>query len=105
MTDTVVSLPGMRLVELDEGIKRGDQTLMKLHLRKPGGGELRGLSTVDVIRQDYSTMQKLIPRITVPPITEAEFAALDPADILTVGSEAAAFFLNRRAKEEAGLDA
>lgn len=102
MSDTQT---GLRTVELDVGVKRGDQTITSLQVRKPGGGELRGLSTVDVIRQDYNSMQKLAPRVTMPPITEAEFAALDPADILALGTEIAAFFLNRRERAEAGLAA
>lgn len=91
--------------EFDEGFERGDQKITKVLISRPMGGALRGLSTVDIVRQEYNTVVKLAPRITNPRMTEADVAALPPADLMTLGSEIAAFFLTRQQKAEAGLDA
>lgn len=105
MSDTTENNPALRKVDLDHGLKRGETTITSLHVRKPGGGELRGLSQVDVLRQDYNTISKLASRACIPPITEAEYASLDPADMMLIGSEFAAFFISRQQKADSGLDA
>lgn len=98
MADTVI-VP----LELEEGIKRGEETLTKFQVRRPMGGELRGLAIIDILRQEYSAVSKLAPRITMPPITEPDVATLSPADLMTLGSAFADFFMSRRQRVEHGL--
>lgn len=98
MADTV-----MTPIDLDEPLKRGETKIDKLKARRPGGGELRGLATIDILRQDYATIAKLASRAMIPPITEAEFGELCPADIMQVGSAFADFFMSRQARISAGL--
>lgn len=92
-----------RDVELDDGFKRGDQTITKVTLRRPKAGELRGLSSVDVMRQDYAAVAKLLPRISNPIITELDVAELTAPDFEMLAAECGCFFLNRRQRAEAGL--
>lgn len=96
-------MPETHTAEFETGYKRGDQSVTKVLLNRPMGGALRGLSTIDVVRQDYNTLVKLAPRITNPIMTEADVAALEPADLMTLGSEIASFFLTKVQKVEAGL--
>ncbi|WP_312686192.1 phage tail assembly protein [Brevundimonas nasdae] len=96
-------MPETHTAEFETGFKRGDQSVTKVLLSRPMGGALRGLSTIDVVRQDYNTLVKLAPRISNPIMTEADVAALEPADLMTLGSEIASFFLTKAQKVEAGL--
>lgn len=100
-----MSDPHLQPVDFDEGFKRGEETILKVTVRRPKAGELRGLSTVDLIRQEYAAVEAVAPRITSPVMTKADVAALSPADLMTLGSEIAAFFLTKRQKAEAGLEA
>lgn len=82
-------------VTLDTPIKRGDQTIDKVTLRKPRSGELRGVSLMDVAQLDVLALQKVLPRITSPILTEQDVGNLDPADLLALGAELAGFFQRR----------
>ncbi|NBW10476.1 MAG: phage tail assembly protein [Caulobacteraceae bacterium] len=98
MTDTVFTT-----VEFEEGFKRGDETITKVQLRRPMAGELRGLSTMDVIRQEYAAIEKLTPRISMPALTIADVANLSAPDFLELGNAIADFFMSRQSREKAGL--
>lgn len=80
-------------VTLDESIVRGDTRIDQLKLRRPGAGELRGLSLAELTTLKTDAMYDLLPRITVPPITQAEAEALDPADLFQCSLEIAGFFM------------
>lgn len=81
------------LVILSEPVVRGDTKIESLFIRKPRGGELRGLTLQDVINTDFLTLFKLIPRISEPPITQEEAEALDPADLAEIGGVLRGFFM------------
>lgn len=59
-------------VTLDTPIKRGDQLIETVTLRKPMSGELRGLSLNDILQNDVLSLQKVIPRISTPMLTEQD---------------------------------
>jgi hypothetical protein len=80
-------------VPLDNPIQRGDQTITDVTVRKPAAGELRGLTLQDIGSIKVDTMIKLLPRITSPNLTEAECAAMDPADFTALSVEVAGFLL------------
>ena len=86
------------IVPLDKPIRRGEQAIESLTLRKPDAGSLRGLKLFDVIQMDVLALQTLLPRISSPTLTTADVAQLDPADLLKVGTEVAAFFVSKEAK-------
>jgi hypothetical protein len=93
--------PAPHTVDLDTPIVRGEQTLSRVTLRKPAAGELRGLSLVDLGQLKVDALIKIAPRITLPPITEAEAANLDPADLLAMGAEIGSFLLQKRQRMDA----
>jgi len=90
-------------VTLDTPIVRGETTISTVEVRKPASGELRGVTLPEVINMDVSTLIKVLPRITSPALTEQEVAKMDPADLVQLGSEVAAFLLPKRAKQDASL--
>lgn len=93
MSDSVD--PVFRTVTLDTPIARGEVSVNELQLRKPRSGELRGLSLVDLGQLKVDSLIKVLPRITVPPITEAEAANMEMADLLACGAEIGGFLLQK----------
>ena len=91
MSDTA----DLRTVNLDTPIKRGEQTIDSLQIRKPASGELRGLSLVDLGQLKVNALHTVLPRVTIPPITEIEARALEPADLLACGAEIGSFLLQK----------
>ena len=95
MNDTTT----MPVITLDEPIRRGDQTLTEVRLRKPKAGELRGTQLVNLLHMDIAALEIVLPRITVPTLTKHEVGQLDPADITQFGSELASFLLTKAKRE------
>lgn len=79
-------------VQLEVPIVRGEQTITSLQLRRPLGGDLRGLNLKSVIDLDIDQLRKLLPRISVPTILPQDAEELDPADLLQLAVEVADFF-------------
>ncbi|REC94890.1 phage tail assembly protein [Kushneria indalinina] len=88
-------------IELDTPIKRGEQTIDSVSVRKPSAGELRGVNLSDVLQLQTDAIMKLIPRLSVPSITEHEARQMDPADLVQLGGEIAGFLVSKRVKDEA----
>jgi hypothetical protein len=93
--------PVLRTVNLDAPIQRGEQSIDTLQLRKPRSGELRGLSLVDLGQLKVDALTKIIPRISMPSLTEAEVGNMDPSDLLACGAEIGSFLLQK--SQRAGL--
>lgn len=87
-----------KTITLDTPLKRGETEITEVTLRKPASGELRGLEIHDLLRMDVTANIKLLPRITTPTLTEAEVAALDPADLTQLASEVTGFLLPKAAR-------
>lgn len=87
-------------IELDEPIKRGEQTISEITLRKPQSGELRGVSLTDVLQMQTDALITLIPRLSTPSLTAIEVRQMDPADLVQCGGELVNFLLPKRAKEK-----
>jgi hypothetical protein len=87
--------PEFSTVSLEDPIKRGDGEIAELTLRRPRAGELRGLSLADVLKMETGAVAKLLPRISNPPIIDAEVEQLDPADLFACAVEIASFFMTR----------
>lgn len=96
--------PRFVTVDLETPLKRADQVITTVTLRKPTGGDLRGAPLSDVMRLDIVAISKVVPRISDPIIHAPEFLAMDGEDILAISAEVAGFLLTRRQKAEAGLD-
>ncbi|MGL6554425.1 phage tail assembly protein [Aeromonas veronii] len=86
----------MNVVTLDTPIQRGETTITEINVRKPQSGELRGLNMNDIVQLDVNALTKLLPRITTPMLTEADIIALDPADLMQLGQEAANFLVPKK---------
>ncbi|MDN4146437.1 phage tail assembly protein [Pseudomonas tohonis] len=93
------------VVELDTPIKRGEQKITSIELRKPQSGELRGVHLGELLQLDVNSLIKVLPRISIPTLTEPEVAAMDPADLLAAGTKVAGFLLQKAARTEASLGA
>jgi Phage tail assembly chaperone proteins, E, or 41 or 14 len=85
-------------VTLDEPIKRGEQTITEVTLRKPSAGELRGTSLAALANLDVDALQKVLPRISSPTLTDADVARLDPADLVQLGGVFGSFLLPKAVK-------
>ena len=85
-------------ITLDTPIKRGDQTITEVSLRKPTAGELRGVSLSALVNLDVDALQRVLPRIASPMLTEHDIAKLDPADLVQLGGAFADFLLPKAAR-------
>lgn len=95
-----VAVEDPNMIVLDEPIIRGTQQITELKLRKPKAGELRGVSLSDLLSLDVAAIIKVVPRISIPSINEAEARAMDPADLVQVGAKISSFLLKKSLKEE-----
>ncbi|GJA75418.1 phage tail assembly protein [Aeromonas caviae] len=85
-----------KTVTLDNPIQRGEQTISEIVVRKPMAGQLRGLNMTDILQMDVNALSKLLQRITSPALTEVDISAMDPADLMQLGQEVAAFLLPKK---------
>lgn len=87
-------------VTLENPIQRGETLIEQVTLRKPGAGELRGLSLQLLGQSDVNSLITLIPRISDPALAEHEVASLEIEDLSAIGNEVFDFFLTstQRAK-------
>lgn len=87
-------------VQLDFPLKRGKTLVESVTIRRPNAGALRGLSLIDVVMMNVTTLQKLLPRITEPTLTEQEISQhIDPADLAAMGAEVASFLVKKKDKQ------
>lgn len=97
---TEATNPTVREFTLDGHVTSGDTVLIpagtKITVRKPGSGELRGLTLMALSQLDVTALHTLAPRITNPPI--AKGAVMDPADLMQFGGEVMDFLLPKAAK-------
>jgi hypothetical protein len=94
----------MMKVSLETPIQRkGADPITEVSLRKPTVGDLRGLKLIDVGQMDVKAVERLLPRITVPPLLPDEVAALDIADLFVLAGMAASFFMKAADREQVGV--
>ena len=86
-------------ITLDTAIRRGEQVIESIDLRKPFAGELRGVSLVDLLQMDVTALQTVLPRITTPALTAHDVSQMDPADLLQLAGGVSAFLLPKAARE------
>jgi len=93
-------------IALETPIKRGDQVITAVTLRRPDAGTLRGTTLIDLMQMDVSALTIVLPRIAMPQITQQDVRQMDPADLNALGQEVAGFLLKKadlaRAKTEIG---
>ncbi len=86
-------------VPLQTPIKRKGETVTTVQLMKPRTGDLRGLLLAEVLQMKADTIAALLPRITVPTVLKHEVDELDPADLVAMAVEVAAFLVPKAAME------
>jgi hypothetical protein len=94
-TSTVSKTAISKSITLDEPIKRGDDFISEITIRRPKSGELRGVSLMDLGNLSVAALQTVLPRITQPTLTAHEVAGMDPADLTEIGAEVAIFLVKR----------
>ena len=80
-----------KTVTLEQPIKRGDDEVTEITLRKPNTGALRGLMLSNILQIDVDSMVKLLPRISTPSLSQKELYDLQPSDFTQLALEAAGF--------------
>lgn len=98
--DDAAAALGDSVITLDVPIKRGEKTIETITLRRPNTGSLRGLSLMDLAQMNVTALQKLLPRISDPILSEADVANMDPADITACAVEVASFLLSKHVKAQ-----
>jgi len=98
MTDTAPGPPEIKTsvnVTLEEPIKRDGGDIAAVTVRRPLPEAMSGLSLRDIVDMEATTMRKLLPRITEPPLLASEVATMAPGDFLLLSAEASGFLLPR----------
>jgi hypothetical protein len=80
-------------VTLSTPIVRGETRIEKLTLRKPRGGELRGLTLQDILQTDIGTIITLVQRISDPILIQDEAENLEADDLAEIGGTIRGFFM------------
>lgn len=91
--------PNQEVITLEAPIIRGKETINEITLRKPLSGELRGVALLDLAQLDVLALRKVLPRISIPTLTDVEVGRLDPADLMQCGVAVAGFLLTKAAKD------
>ncbi|MBA0216743.1 phage tail assembly protein [Pectobacterium brasiliense] len=79
------------MVTLDTPIKRGDTLIETVTLIKPNAGTLRGVSLAAVAGSDVDAMIKVLPRMTLPALTEAEITRMELPDMIAIAGKVIGF--------------
>lgn len=92
MTQTVT-------IKLTQPIQRGETTITTVTLRKPKGGELRGLSLQSLMQCDYNAVRTLVPRIATPQLLEEDMDQMEADDVASFTGEVLGFFMSPEQKK------
>lgn len=101
-TQTAAGAPASNnRITLDEPIQRpSGQTIEHVTVRKPMGGALRGISLTELLQLQTDALQKVLPRITEPPLLAQDFERMEPADLIKLGSEVIGFFVPKAERSQ-----
>jgi hypothetical protein len=86
------------VITLDEPLTRGADTNRTVTLRRPKFRDLTGISMAAVLQLEPAGLRALLPRITEPTLNPADLDGMSVADVLQLGTAAAAFFLTAEQK-------
>lgn len=78
-------------ITLKKALKRGEQEIAELKLRKPDTGSLRGCRLSMLLNSDVDSLVILLPRITEPALTEHDISQMDVKDLVSCASEVVGF--------------
>ena len=84
----------MTKVTLTEALTIDGGSVKKIQLRRPMGGDLRGLKLTELLQLDVTAVSRLVPRISTPPVSETQMAAMGAADITKLATGVVGFFVD-----------
>lgn len=87
--------PGLETISLETPIRRGDQVITQISLRKPKARELRGLQVQSLVQGDVNAVMALVPRISVPPLVAQEVEDLSIEDLGVISGVVLGFFMSK----------
>lgn len=90
----------MKTVPLEQPIKRDGGDITALQLRRFDSGALRGVSMAKLGELQLDEVRKVVPRISIPTITETEFDGIDGADMLEICLALSDFLFTKRRKAD-----
>lgn len=93
-----VSIPaeaGLETITLETPIRRGDQVISQIALRKPKARELRGLQVQSLVQGDVNAVMALVPRISMPTLVVQEVEDLSIEDLGVISGVVLGFFMSK----------
>lgn len=82
-------------IKLDFPIKRGETEIKEVTVNRPKALQLMGVTMRDLMATQVSAYLELLPRITMPPLTEEEVQALEAPDIAEIIGNIRDFFMTK----------
>ncbi|MBJ8418775.1 phage tail assembly protein [Acinetobacter courvalinii] len=92
--------PNVRIVELENPIIRGSDSITQITLRKPNVGTLRNLSLQDVLKWNVEATNTVLTRISYPTLSIADLNGMDIADYTSLAVELTNFLVSAKAKSQ-----
>ena len=86
---------GLETITLETPIRRGDQVISQIALRKPKARELRGLQVQSLVQGDVNAVMALIPRISMPTLVAQEVEDLSIEDLGVISGVVLGFFMSK----------
>lgn len=91
-------------VTLEKPITRGNTTITEVNVLRPKNSQaFAGVSITDLVNMDVNALQRVLPRVTEPKLTNHEVKELDPADTFALGVQVAGFFIKKKDLESLSL--
>ncbi|MEQ9889513.1 phage tail assembly protein [Pectobacterium zantedeschiae] len=79
------------VVTLEIPIKRGETVIDTITLIKPTTGTLRGVSLAALAGSDVDALIKVLPRMTLPSLTEADITRMELPDMIAIAGKVVGF--------------
>ena len=95
--------PKFQSIELDEPIKRGEVVISQVTLRQPNGGEMRGLSMMDIVQMKTEALFVLVPRISEPVLMANDLKQMNPADLMQIATVIAQYYVPKKMQSDIGM--
>ena len=87
------------VVTLETPIQRGETLIDTITLIKPTTGTLRGVSLAALAGSDVDAMIKVLPRMTMPALTESEITRLELPDMIAIAGKVIGFLTPKSQQE------
>lgn len=84
----------MTKVTLIEPLTIDGEDIAEITLRRPNGGDLRGLKLSELLQLDVGSVMRLVPRISAPYVSESQMAEMSAADLTKFATGVVGFFID-----------